>query len=267
MELWEEINNLLTNNPKPLTIEDIETDLNWLYEKKQLDKPKIIIFTSMKNLRDYCKTEGIDLKDKHHYGLHNELSFYAYWMDQKSVWTEDLKRYCNFLRKGIYYFIPENDKALICMLPKKIQLDDQKKFHSLTKPAILWHDNKGKYYIHGVRFSKVLHEKISKRTITPKEILAIKNIEQRYIALKHYGFDKLIDKLPSKLIDKSKRGNELYEIEIDDQLTAKVIKYKCPSTDRVYLSAVPFEMTKADESMAWKFGISEQEYQGLKVEA
>jgi len=267
MNLWDEIDHLMRNNPKQLTHKDIESDINWLYSKKELEKPKIIIFQSMKQLRSYCKSKDFDIKDKHHYGLSNELDFYAYWTDNKDQSSPDIKRYVDFLKKGIFYFIPEDREALVCMLPKRIQLDDNNSFHSLTKPAIYWHDDKGKYFIHGVRFSKDLFKKVSKRNITPKEILQIKNIEQRYIALRMYGFEKLFNELPNKLLDKSKRGNELYDLVIDDNLTAKVLKYKCPSTDRVYLSAVPFDMTKADQSMAWKFGMNENEYELLRVEA
>ena len=47
---------------------------------------------------------------------------------------------------------------------------------------------------------------------TVKDILALKNIEQRMAALRIFGADRLIQETQAVLVDKSKRGNELYLI-------------------------------------------------------
>ena len=47
---------------------------------------------------------------------------------------------------------------------------------------------------------------------------------------------------------------------------ARVVKYKDPSTDRIYWCCVPPEIQTADEGMAWKFGLTVEEYLNLEAE-
>ena len=74
--------------------------------------------------------------------------------------------------------------------------------------------------------------------------------------------------LDTELIEASRRGNELYSIDsIIPGRTLKILKYKDASTSQPYISFVPNYMEKADEAMAWKFSLSENEYGGLSGEA
>jgi len=72
----------------------------------------------------------------------------------------------------------------------------------------------------------------------------------------------------AKLIDASKRGNELYGIDtVIHGRTLKILQYRDPSTNQLYISFVPEEIKKADDGMAWKFRMSRKEYDRLRVEA
>ena len=72
----------------------------------------------------------------------------------------------------------------------------------------------------------------------------------------------------AKLIDASKRGNELYGIDtMIHGRTLKILQYRDPSTNQLYISFVPEEIKKADDGMAWKFRMSRKEYDRLRVEA
>jgi hypothetical protein len=112
-----------------------------------------------------------------------------------------------------------------------------------------------------------LHNKITNRTITATEVLSLENIEQRMVAMKFLGAEFVADNLPSQLIHSGKNGNELRKCVIDNR-EAFYLKYKCPSTEREYVSFVPInEAIDADAAMAWKFGLTKQQYINMELES
>ena len=165
-------------------------------------------------------------------------------------------------------------KALVLQSPI-CKLDDELKLHSVKVPAIQWGGRINEHYIHGVRFDTSAWTGISSRKWTPEQVMAIQNIEQRRVACKHYGKDKIFKALSPVLIHKSDRGNELYEVSFGtDGWRRKqlILKYKDPSTTREYLSGIPRqddqnqEIKDADQAMAWKFSLTKDEYDLLTVE-
>lgn len=287
-----EIDKLIRSGPS-LTVKNLGPYINKFYKKNQLKTPKIVIMPSWKKLvqayqkkRSYGLSRYNPIEEGLKLGLCYERDFLNHCLNNWDSLTKDVKDYCEFLQKGIWAFIPMNDLCLICACPK-IRINDQHQFHSLKHPAIQWNDKRGKYFIHGVRFDKKTWDLVKDRNLQPTEILKLANIERRYTAIQLYGVKKLMDALPNKLIDKdSIKNNELYEITLghntsmnwnDDfshqtteeiPIKAHVIKYSCPSTDRVYFSFVPNEIFLADSAMAWKFHISTKQYrEELKIEA
>ena len=107
--------------------------------------------------------------------------------------------------------------------------------------------------------------------------LSIPDGGERYKRIEHYGitagytdknaFMVLIDQLDGILIDRSKRGNELFEVDMFQPKNAKILRYRDPSTDEIYACFVPTDIIKADEAMAWKFFLTEEQYDGMRVEA
>ncbi len=167
---------------------------------------------------------------------------------------------------GLGYRV-EYEDTLYCVPTPLVLLDSKNRFHSLYKPAIRWKEASEFYFIHGVKFEKDLWQKVVNKELFAVEILKLENIEQRYIALKIYGAERLLTELKAELIDKSDR-NELYVLpHIIPSRSLKMLKYKCPSTDREYVKFVPDEFVKADEAQAWSFGLKLCEYEGLGWEA
>ena len=65
----------------------------------------------------------------------------------------------------------------------------------------------------------------------------------------------------AKLIDASRRGNELYSIDtIIRGRSLRLVKYRDPSTGQLYVSFVPSHINKADHGMAWKLRLTPREY-------
>ena len=161
----------------------------------------------------------------------------------------------------------------------KCSFDDRNRFHSIVRPAVVWGEI-CVYSIHGVNFDNRLWNEIVERKMEPTKVLTIDNIEQRRVASEYYGMEKLWDACKPKLIDTSERGNRLYNVTIGElswrrrgeDHNAKMLRYKDPSTDREYVSGVPLEdddgniIDRADQAMAWKFHLTEDEYKELTVE-
>ena len=69
----------------------------------------------------------------------------------------------------------------------------------------------------------------------------------------------------AKLIDASRRGNELYSIDtIIRGRSLRLVKYRDPSTGQAYICFVPSHINKADHGMAWKFRLTPREYSRTK---
>lgn len=209
------------------------------------------------------------------------LSFYDYFTRIGIINDdENFNIFRDMIRAGIWTSCYYEHRVLVCRLPTKVSKDEQGRLHSTTGPAVQWRDGSGQYFLHGVNFRQNLDDCmsepelwrkiVSSKDLSLNEILRIPNIEQRHVALKLHGAEKLLQEVGAQAqrIDKSERGNELYKIElIIWGRTLKLLKYKDPSTERIYVSFVPYEYEKADEAMAWKFQLSEEEYRLLKVEA
>lgn len=59
-----------------------------------------------------------------------------------------------------------------------------------------------------------------------------------------------------------------YDELTEEQKVCKLVKYACPSTDRVYVDFVPEHFVDADEAMAWKHNyVSKEAYLADKVES
>ena len=164
------------------------------------------------------------------------------------------------LECGVGYRIEWED--ILYLVPTPIvKIDQRNRFHSLKEPAIRWKGGKEFYYLHGVNTDKGLWEKIVNKTLTPKEIFAIQNIEQRMAALEQMGGEWLIKESRAVLLDKyDPKKYELYRINNIFRQPRYLVKYVCPSSGRVYTDFVPNkvgEKKTAIEALAWKFGLEE----------
>jgi hypothetical protein len=223
---------------------------------------------------------------------------------------ENFMKFKDLLRKGIWTMALFDDVCLVCRLPLKTTRDEQNsggaaaatavvgtRLHNVDgAPAVQWRDGSGQFFIRGVNFSlkldehlgqpPELYQKIINNTITFPEILAIDNMEQRRVALLEYGGSvRMLKETNAKLVDESKRGNKLYEV--DPKMFAKLVEgsninserlrittapvmkylyYKDTSTNREYVKPVHPSCKGADEAQAWSFQMTTEEYDTLEVE-
>ena len=196
------------------------------------------------------------------------VGFYDYFRRIGILKNKNFDIFSEIFQYDIFSMVQLDGLCVICRLPEYVERDTETRMSSTTKSAIKWKDGYELYYINGVNFDKELWQKVIDKKLPAKKILQLQNIEQRYIALKLYGAENLLKELKAKQIDRSERGNELYELKnLVPNRSLKLLKYLCPSTKRQYVKFVPDEMTKADEAQAWSFSITPMEYSLLKTES
>jgi len=93
-------------------------------------------------------------------------------------------------------------------------------------------------------------------------VFSIANVEERAKKLEEMGVEKLLKKSKAKILEVSKRGNSLYVIDqMIPNYELKYLVYEDPSTKgKIYGCFVPSDFTTADQAMAWKWEITEEEY-------
>ena len=141
----------------------------------------------------------------------------------------------------------EWENTIHCVPTPLVLIDSANRFHSETDPAIRWKGGKEFYYLHGVSFHKKHWEEVLSKSMSFKNVLAIDNMEQRMIALKYIGAEKLLESANALHIKTSKKGNELYVIPKEQNIFPQeefFIKYSCPSTGRVYVKCIDPEIGK-----------------------
>ena len=196
------------------------------------------------------------------------LSFYDFF--ERIGFDYNLEAYNNFkelIKIGIYDMIQMDKVCFVASLPKDIFRDDLNRLHSTLKPAISWRDGYKLHYLHGVYFEPKLWRKIVNVKITPKELLSLSNIEQRMAAIKVIGMENILEESGAELMDKVK-GYELYKIEGLFKQTAYYLKYKDPSTERIYASGIdPTIGIKGDaiKALAWKFSLEGEFKKDIKL--
>ena len=135
--------------------------------------------------------------------------------------------------------------------------DENKKRHSLTLPAVNLYNDKSEYWLYGVKFKKDLWENITSGKIKACDIMKIKNTDQRAVAIKIIGAEKIFKELKAKVIDEHTYpyGTD-YLVELEGFLDGlkqpyKFIKGFNPEiNDYVYVRTHPKCMT-VEEAQSW----------------
>lgn len=291
----------------PLDREAATKGAHWLYEFCNLKKPLTIFVASPMGLqfaahflkkmsplaqvgaqvgdqvwdqvgaqvRDQVRAEKLSYESFCVYGSFVQdcywVPFFEFFKEQKICRVDHVgfEAFGSLIKANVMDSIQLEGAYIGCEMPIELHRDSEGRLHSTGGMAIKWSDGWGFHAIHGVRMPEELHKKITERTITPAEVLALENIEQRMVALKILGAEFVIQALPNKKVDTGKNGNELFEVKIENEKNF-CLKYKCPSTDRIYVSFVDPEVgakKDADLAMAWKFGITKKMYQAMRLES
>jgi hypothetical protein len=133
-----------------------------------------------------------------------------------------------------------------------------------------WLENgRTRYYMAGVKVSRSLYEENPEKW-NPHELLRVPNAQLRCSLLGRYGYDKLLERIESRIIETAHDGGQLIEINAggtrgtDRTLdkTMHLIKVICPSTGQAYVLRVPPEMKKFEQARQWTFGLRQESIMG-----
>jgi len=98
--------------------------------------------------------------------------------------------------------------------------------------------------------------------------LKLQQYRDEYSRLISTHYDDFLRRWNANLKNISIRGNKLYEIKnVIPHKKIRLLRYTDPSTGGEYISPVPENIKTADEGMAWKFYLTEDEYDTLNMEA
>lgn len=109
-------------------------------------------------------------------------------------------------------------------------------------------------------------------TITFDEVMNNSNQELRYVGLKVYGLQRMVDEGRFETVHTDEYG-ELLECQIkgrnNDPITVKYVKVvNCTAESdgsfKIYFLCVPPEVQTAKEAVAWTFGKEESNYQPIQ---
>lgn len=288
----------VSQTPRDFTEDEVEEGIEDIYALVGMGKPKIIIcddplqcqytanliMAGKKYTGDPDQLKGLSLQFFSRLGGLSWRAWYLAKFDfcciKTSILKVDektlklLKSQINLLKKGIWDMITFDNVCILSKCPATLR-DDEGKLHSVTKKAACFKSGYGFYSIHGVMFEEQLWKSVSQRTLSAKQVLEIKNMEQRHAAIRHYGMENIFNELDHTLIDRSPRGNELYSIRgIHPDKALLFVKYNDTSpTGRVFVKCVPDtddqgnEIRTGDHAQAWSHRMTEEEYSLMDVES
>lgn len=215
---------------------------------------------------------------EYYFGLAHDshLPFYEFCLEEGFMENKTMVEYIEKFKNGFLTMLFFDGLAIACRLPKQVKKNPAGFLHDTENFAVTWNDGTGHNFIRGVYFDEEMFGRVIRNEIPAKELLQIKNMEQRYAAINVYNVDKLIKEVGGKRIDKANKKShenrpyfiELYSIDgLIPNRTLKLLKYQDPSTERIYTSFVPDAIKGANEGMAWKFGQKTENYLKLSKEA
>ncbi len=151
-------------------------------------------------------------------------------------------------------------EAWLIHKPIRLEQDEQGRLHCPDALCIQYSDGWGFYAWHGVLVSEqvILHPE----RLTREDWLQESNLEVRRIIQERLGPDRFIALVGGTCIDRGQRGKLLaVDLGDDPERVAHYIHVQDTSTERQYYLRVPPSISRADEAVAWTFGLDEQEYQ------
>ena len=190
----------------------------------------------------------------------NWVSFYDFFDRIGIKVTDNIKKYRDYLRSGVFMTIFVNGFAIAIPRPKIVYRDESNRLHGEDFPAIEW-DNGEKYYMwHGIPVSEKLI--LRPDEISREEIIAEKNSEVSRATAEKLGWDEYLKRAEAILIDKwfdpEKISHyELFEIKDNLNFTPRFLKMESAElkdgTRPYYIKPVDPGLKTCKAARMWQF--------------
>lgn len=154
---------------------------------------------------------------------------------------------------------PHEDYVVVTERPTRLSLDENNALHSETGPAIQWASGYGCYMWHGTDVPGEWIE--DPDSVDPSLALNWGNIEERRCLAEIIGWDKVVDQLDSKVVDKNPDPmiGTLIEVDLPDSGKERFLRAFCATGVAVVLP-VPSDVETAWQANAWTYGKDPDNY-------
>jgi hypothetical protein len=248
---------ILTNSPISGAVASAMYKAGRLDEFKDLPYPQVLEQTKEGELSSDDVSAQI-------YGSHEWwLSFYDYFISclkvpgcEKILGLIELAKCCG-------WWTPYEDIAILQHRHSILKRDPEGRLHCENGKCIEYRDGWGFSAWHG---TVVPNEWVAGKPPSPAEALTWNNIEQRRAACEIVGWDKVLDGVNKKIIDKNKDDQigTLYEVELPDAGPQKFLSVIC-GTGRRFAIPVPPDAGTALEANAMTYGLTAKQLLKLEV--
>lgn len=224
---------------------------------------------------DQVKNQKLKYFDEAFYGRCDDLywiSFYDYFNRIGIVKHKSFIELKELFKCGIFTSIQLEGICFVSKPPIFLLRDEKNNMHNVEDAAIAFNDGFKIHYVHGVYFNEEDFLKYVKTKPTPKQVLSVKNAEQRGVLIKLYGYDYILDHLEDKKILDVYEGiskqtgkpvkYEVIEFPFEDNLIARFVKVECHTEHKITCLGVPRinETESCKGAIAWTFGLNEGDY-------
>ena len=154
---------------------------------------------------------------------------------------------------------PFEGAAIITDRPSAILLDEERRLHCGTGPAIKYRDGFSVYAWRGVRVPA--HWIAAKDNLDPAEVLRTENVERRRAGCEILGWDRIIDALGGRIIaaDPDPMIGTLVEVNLPGIGPSRFLRATC-GTGRKFAMCVPRDVQTPFEAQAVLAGLPASEF-------
>jgi len=157
-------------------------------------------------------------------------------------WLRTLQYLAKAHMAGVGWYIPMEDVVGLVRTPRLVG----DPLHYDQGKAVEWPNGEGYYFLRGVRFSEDLWKKITSQTLTAEEAFAIRNTDQRAIAIAMLRPDRMLAAVKAELMHVGIKGTKLYRIPnfLDSGTDAYCMWMHDHATPREFIEFVPPEVAQ-----------------------
>lgn len=149
-----------------------------------------------------------------------------------------------------------------------------RRLHSMDGPAAIYEDGTEGYFVHGIEFTQDEFDKFFVvKQFTARDILQLRNLEQKALIIKEIGYEKLMTMVNATLLDTYQDVSKItgkpvtYELRefiasYQPLLVARFVRVEDHSTHKITCLPVPArdETLTCLGAIAWTFGLTKEEY-------
>jgi hypothetical protein len=187
------------------------------------------------------------------------ITFFRYVVKLGDTHGVDYSKYDHWEKASLHssWRIMHPEFCIISDRPCKLTVDSENRPHAVEGAFCEWRDGSKLYSIHGVRMPEWVCETPSEN-LDAEKVMAITNVEQRLMAIKKIGIERVLKKLNSRVISEGKLDSsdlvyKLHEVELQGS-KEKLFQMQNPSEQKEHFEWVVPECNTIFEADLWRRG-------------